>query len=278
MNMTAWYDYATIVSKTAAMLGKPDDAAKFAAMAEDVRRRCNGKFLNPKTGLYGNESDNQAAQVMPLALGVVPDDIRPLTFQRLLDAIHARKDHHGSGFVSLPYLLQILTESNQSALGNRIVNQQDFPSWKTLMHDGVLAEDWHGGGAQMPSCGGTVGMWLYQSVLGIRPDPTGPGFKKFILAPQPDLATGSTSAQGSYDSSYGRIVSDWACENGRFSLQAVVPPNTTATVFVPAKDAGNVTESGKPAVQSEGVKFLRMEANAAIFEVASGRYHFISNK
>ena len=257
MNMTAWYDYATIVSKTAAMLGKPDDAAKFAAMAEDVRRRCNGKFLNPKTGLYGNESDNQAAQVMPLALGVVPDDIRPLTFQRLLDAIHARKDHHGSGFVSLPYLLQILTESNQSALGNRIVNQQDFPSWKTLMHDGVLAEDWHGGGAQMPSCGGTVGMWLYQSVLGIRPDPTGPGFKKFILAPQPDLATGSTSAQGSYDSSYGRIVSDWACENGRFSLQAVVPPNTTATVFVPAKDAGNVTESGKPAAQSEGVKFLR---------------------
>ena len=75
----------------------------------------------------------------------------------------------------------------------------------------------------MPSCGGAIGMWLYQSVLGIRPDPAGPGFKRFILAPQPDPATGLTSARGSYDSVHGRIVSDWTCENGKFTLHAVIP-------------------------------------------------------
>ncbi|MCX6926141.1 MAG: alpha-L-rhamnosidase, partial [Verrucomicrobia bacterium] len=110
--------------------------------------------------------------------------------------------------------------------------------------------------------------WLYQSVLGIRPDPSGPGFKKFILAPQPDPTTGLTWARGSYDSAHGRIVSDWTSENGRFTLQAVIPPNTIVTLFVPAKDADSVTESGKPAAQAE--------SGAAVLAVGSGTYQFQS--
>ena len=208
LDMPAWYDYATIVSDTAALLGKKDDAAKYAAIAEGVKNRFNNKYLNRETGLYGSQTDNQTAQVLPLALGVVP------------------------------------------------------------------AEGWEGGGAQMPSCGGAIGMWLYQSVLGIRPDPAGPGFKKFILAPQPDPATGLTSAHGSYDSVHGRIVTDWACDNGKFSLHTVIPANITATIFVPAKDAAAVIESGKPADKADGVKFLRMEKRAAVYEVGSGTYHF----
>ncbi|HEY3322860.1 MAG TPA: alpha-L-rhamnosidase N-terminal domain-containing protein [Planctomycetota bacterium] len=219
---------------------------------------------------------SQTAQVLPLALDVLPVVQRELTYQRLIDAIHARKDHLGTGFVGLPFLLSTLTEHRETALANKIVNQQDYPGWKTLIHDGVLAEGWEGGGAQMPSCGGAIGMWLYQSVLGIRPDPAGPGFKKFILAPQPDPASVLTSARGSYDSVHGRIVSEWTCEKAKFTLHAVVPPNTTATVFVPAKDAAGVTESDKQADKAEGVKFLRMENNAAVYAIGSGAYRFES--
>ena len=276
LDMPAWSYYATIVSDTAALLGKKADATKYAAIAAGVKSRFNKKYLNPATGLYGDKTDNQTAQVLPLALEVVPGDQRELTYQRLLDAIHARKDHLGTGFVGLPFLLSALTVHRETTLANKIVNQPDYPGWKTLIHDGVLAEGWNGGGAQMPSCGGAIGLWLYQSVLGIRPDPTGPGFKKFILAPQPDPATGLTSAHGSYDSVHGRIVSDWTCEKGNFTLNAVVPPNTTATVFVPANDSGTVTESGKHAAQAEGVKFLRMENHAAVYVVGSGTYRFQS--
>ena len=52
--------------------------------------------------------------------------------------------------------------------------------------------------------------------------------------------------------------------------------NTTATVYVPTADARSVTESGAPAATAAGVKFLRMEGGAAVFEVASGDYHFVS--
>jgi alpha-L-rhamnosidase len=277
MDMPAWYHFATVVRDAAALLGKQADAAKYAAIAEGVKNRFNAKYLNYETGLYGSQTNSQTAQVLPLALDVVPDAQRELTYQRLLAAIHAHKDHLGTGFVGLPFLLSTLTDHRETALANKIVNQQDYPGWNTLIHDGVLAEGWNGGGAQMPSCGGAIGMWLYQSVLGIRPDPAGPGFKKFILAPQPDPATGLISARGSYDSCHGRIISDWTGENGRFTLHAVIPANTTATVYVPAKDADGVTESGKPAAKAEGVKFLRMEGGAAVYSVGSGSYRFQSS-
>ncbi|MEI8235108.1 MAG: alpha-L-rhamnosidase N-terminal domain-containing protein [Verrucomicrobiota bacterium] len=274
LNMVAWYHYAQIVSQTAAMLGKPDEAARYAAMAEDVRQRTNAKFLEPMTGLYGNNPKSQSAQILPLALGLVPEAVRPLTLQRLIDAIHAHKDHHACGFVSLTYLFQTLTETYESALANRIVNQPDYPSWKTLMHDGVLFENWHGQFAQMPACGGSVGRWLYEAVLGIRPDPAGPGFKRFILAPQPDPATGLTSAEGWYDSLYGRIVSKWKIANDTFDLEMTVPANTVATVRIPTAKPEAVMEGGRPVAQAVGVKVLRREPGALFLEVGGGRYRF----
>jgi len=277
LDMPAWYHYATIVSESAALLGKHADAKKYAAIAQAVKDRFNAKYLNLDTGLYGSQTNSQTAQVLPLALGLVPGAQCESTYQRLLAAIHARKDHLGTGFVGLPFLLATLTDHRETALANKIVNQQDYPGWKTLIHDGVFAEGWNGGGAQMPSCGGAIGMWLYQSVLGIRPDPTGPGFKKFIVAPQPDPATGLTSARGTYDSVHGRIVSDWKIASGIFTLNATVPANTTATIYLPTADNHTVRESGKPAAQAKGVTFLGLEGNASIYSVSSGIYHFTAN-
>ncbi len=65
----------------------------------------------------------------------------------------------------------------------------------------------------------------------------------------------------------------------RFGLGAVdlVPANTTATVYVPAKDAAGVTESGKPVVEVKGVKFLHMENGAAVYVIGSRTYQFQSS-
>jgi alpha-L-rhamnosidase len=61
-------------------------------------------------------------------------------------------------------------------------------------------------------------------------------------------------------------------------MDVTIPINTNATVYVPAKDAAGITESGKPAAKADGVKFLRMENNAAVYEVGSGTYHFQSTR
>ena len=60
------------------------------------------------------------------------------------------------------------------------------------------------------------------------------------------------------------------------TMEVTIPANTTATVYVPAKDAAGVTESGKPVGKVKGVRFLRMESGAAVYAVDSGTYRFQS--
>jgi alpha-L-rhamnosidase len=53
-----------------------------------------------------------------------------------------------------------------------------------------------------------------------------------------------------------------------------VPVNTVAEVHVPAQTRTAVSERGRPADTAKGVRFLRMEDGAAVFEVGSGSYDF----
>jgi alpha-L-rhamnosidase len=57
-------------------------------------------------------------------------------------------------------------------------------------------------------------------------------------------------------------------------LDVTIPVNTTATVWVPATNAAAVKESGVAAAKARGVKFVRMDQDAAVFEVTSGKYSF----
>jgi alpha-L-rhamnosidase len=114
---------------------------------------------------------------------------------------------------------------------------------------------------------GSVGEWMYQSVLGINPG--APAFRKIILHPQP--AGDLTFASGSYESLWGTIESSWKKENNRFSYEVAIPHGTTAEVWLPT---GAVTEGGKPVTDSEEIRFLRNEKAGMVFEVRSGKYTF----
>jgi alpha-L-rhamnosidase len=119
---------------------------------------------------------------------------------------------------------------------------------------------------------GDLGVWMYEYLGGIRTDPEKPGFKHILIRPYMPLGLNSVSA--SHKSMYGLIESRWRREGGRVTLDITVPPNTTATVWVPAADVSLVTENEAAARAARGVTFLRMEDGAAVFEVTSGRYSF----
>lgn len=224
--------------------------------------------------MYGDSSNNQTGQVLPLAVGLVPIDKENLTYQRLIDAIHAHQDHIGTGFVSTNFLLQILASHREATLANILINQKDYPGWNTLVKGGVLQEDWRGDGAQMPSCGGALGSWLFQSVLGIQPDKQFPGFKQFILSPQPDKSTGLISACGSYKSNYGEISVDWKCINGKFIIDMDIPANSIAKLYIPTDDLKSVTESGLALKNNINILACGYNQGVATYFVKSGKYHF----
>jgi len=267
----AWYYYATIVQHSAEILGKDEDVETYKKLAEKIRNTFNEKHFDPKTGLYAKATDSQASLIMPLYFDIVPEGKEELVMQRLVENIKKRDNHLSTGFVSNPYLLHGLTDLGRAGLVGKIVNQKDHPSFYSTSKYGVFMETWTAGMAQMPSLGGSCVGWLYRGVLGIRGDLNAPGFKHFVIKPEPMDEV--TWAKGHYDSIRGRIVSDWKIEGGTFTLKVEIPANTTATVYVPGK---NITESGSPVAKAEGLTFLRMENNKSVFTVESGKYKFES--
>src|SRR5262249_40077870 len=119
---------------------------------------------------------------------------------------------------------------------------------------------------------GDLGLWMYEYLAGMRPDPEKPAFRHAVIRPYPvgDLSF----VKASHETVDGKLASAWKRGGGAFTLDVTVPANTTATVWIPAKDAAAVMESGKAANTAPSVKFVRSEAGNAMFEVESGTYSF----
>src|ERR1022692_4362951 len=125
-------------------------------------------------------------------------------------------------------------------------------------------------GSGDPPLGACVAGWIYRCLAGIRPDLSGPGYRQLTI--KPAMISNLNWVKAHHDSVYGRVTSNWKREGDRVAMEVAIPVNTTATIYVPAKDAAGVTEGGKPAAQAKGVKFLRLEDGAAVYEIGSGRY------
>ncbi|MEI7900653.1 MAG: alpha-L-rhamnosidase C-terminal domain-containing protein [bacterium] len=121
---------------------------------------------------------------------------------------------------------------------------------------------------------GYINEWFYHDLAGIWCAPGAVGFKKIVIRPAP--AGDLTWVKAHYDSLYGRIESHWKREGDGLTMDVTIPINTTAKIYVPAKDAAGVTEFGKPVAKAQGVTFLRMEAGDAVCAVGSGTYRFQS--
>ena len=267
-----------------------DQLAGYAEVLGDKAEanRCNDRLavLRPLIHKRYYDAEKQTYQVnrqayltIALLARVVPPELRADVFKQLVDDIVvAKKGHLDTGLQGSFMLLDLLTRENRPDLVALMMNQTTFPGWGYLLkerHVTSWPETWSGWGSQIIQVVGTPGAWFYEGLAGIQPDPTAPGFKKIII--KPAVVGDVTWVKCHHDSPYGRIVSNWKREGQKLTMEVTIPPNTIATVHVPAKDATGVTESNKPAAEADGVKFLRMEANAAVYAVGSGIYRFRSS-
>jgi alpha-L-rhamnosidase len=115
---------------------------------------------------------------------------------------------------------------------------------------------------------GSVMAWVYRRVAGIDTDATGAGFHHLTI--RPDAEAGLTSVHGEYDSAYGTVMTDWSKgTNGQLMLSVRVPANSTATVYLPAKGATAVTESGKAVEASREGEFFAVKIGAGQYRFAT---------
>ena len=275
-----YYQDLLVLKNTAVLLGKPEEARQFEEQAQAVKDAFNRKFFNPLKNQYDRNS--QTANSMPLALGLVPEDRRNAVLAGLVEQIRAGGYRVKAGDVGFNYLMLALSDGDQGDVLYDMLIRDDGPGYAYQLKKGAtaLTEAWDAKprSSQNHCMLGHIEEWFYRGLGGLRFDPSGPGFKKIIIKPQ--VVGDLKWVECSYDSPYGQISSNWKRDGQKITMNITIPPNTTATVCVPvtAKDAAGVTESGKAAANGVGVKFLRMENNAAVFEVGSGSYRFCSQQ
>ncbi len=280
---TAYFAYSThLVSKAAAALGKEDDADRYEELFEQIKNTFNRAYVSEDGRIKG---ETQTCYLLGLYFDLLPEDKREPATRHLIEAIRKKDWHLSTGFVGLSYLVPTLADTGHLDIAYRLLNNDTFPSWGYSIKNGATTiwERWDGWteekGFQTPGMNsfnhyafGSIGRWLFGTVAGIDTD--GPGYKRIIIRPRP--GGGLDYAKASYKSINGKIVSDWKIKGDTFTLNVTIPANTTATVYVPAKDIESVTEGGKPAAKAEAVSLVRMEEDTAVFAVGSGNYRFVS--
>lgn len=264
-----FYVDAVIVAQAAALQGLDADVTKYSRLAEKIRAAFNRKFYQGDGNYAG---DSQTALSCALYQGLTDSSELSRVVERLVAAVHAKDDHLDVGILGAKYLFRTLSDNGHHELAYRIATQTTPPGYGHWVEQGAttLWEHWDGHSSLDHIMFGDISAWMIKFLAGIRVDPQQPGFKHVILRPLPpaDLAW----AEARHDSMYGPIQTRWEKDDDRLLLKVSLPPNTTATVALPAIALDGVTESGKSLVDALGVSIVDWDNR--IVDLQSGRYHF----
>jgi alpha-L-rhamnosidase len=273
-----FYAYSTqLLINSAKVLGKQEDVDTYTRLLADVKQAFINEYITPN-GLIS--SDTQTAYTLALQFDMLPDNLRMQAAKRLADNIRRYGNHLTTGFLGTPYLCHVLSRFGQADVAFTLLMQENYPSWLYPIKMGATTiwERWNGihpdGTLEVPSMNsynhyayGAIGDWMYRTVAGIDTKADQVGYKGITI--KPTVGGGFTKIDANYETPYGKVTSSWKVEGGNFVLDVVIPPNTTATVYVPTKGAGAVTEGGKPVTKAGE----QVEGYTAV-NVGSGSYHF----
>jgi alpha-L-rhamnosidase len=276
------------VAQMAAVIGKKDEAEQYTALADKIRTQFQKKYIAADGAMPG---DTQAGYAFALNHNLAPDALRAAMVKRLLAGIERYGGHFSTGFHSTVPMMDELVRSGNTDLAYKLISSSEFPGWGFMIEQGATSmwERWdgyvkgrsasRGGEFQDPGMNsfnhfafGAIGEWMFRVIGGIELDPETPGWRHFLVRPR--MGGGLTWSQASFRSINGPIAVSWKLEGDRFIMSLTVPPNSWATVDVPAADAASVTEGGKPVASAEGVAVGGMTDGALRLSVKAGMYEF----
>ena len=278
-----FYAYSTqLLINAAKVLGKVDDADRYITLLGHIKDAFVREYV---TGSGRLVSGTQTAYVLALQFDMLPESLRAQAVDRLVENIRNYNNHLSTGFLGTPYICHVLSRFGKSDVAYKLLLQETFPSWiyPVKMGATTIWERWNGirpdssfEPASMNSFNhyayGAIGDWMYRQMIGLDTEEDGVGYKKIKI--QPHIGEGFTHAEASYLTAYGRVASGWKNENGKLKMNAEIPANTTATIYLPVKDAEAVMEGGKKLSSIKDIQLMGVQDGYLMMHVGSGKYSF----
>ena len=232
--------------RMASMTGHPDDAQHYDAWRQNLNASIHRHFYHPETHTYANGTPLD--QCYALLMGIPPDSITAAAVEtKLINDFHYKyHDHIAAGLMGVPVFTEWCIRLRQADLMATILRQPDYPGYLYMIENGATTtwESWDCGRpgkedrSRVHNCYNGIGIWFYQVLAGIRPDPEEPGYRHFFIDPQP--CEGVEWVKATKPTPYGTIRVD--IEKGQLKVE--IPQGTTATVFPGTQKERQLT-SGK---------------------------------
>lgn len=269
-----WYYDLSILSKTARLLGKMEDAAGYEGLAVAVKRAFNKKFFNKTTHQYATGS--QTANAMAVFAGLAEPADKAAVVENIVKDIRNHNNALTSGDIGYRYLLKVLADERRSDVIFDMNSRADVPGYGYQLAHGAtaLTESWQA----LPTVSnnhfmlGHIMEWFYAGLAGIRATEGAVGFREIVL--RPEMAGNIAWVDGDYHSPYGMISSHWKKEGKTFDWSISIPVNTRAVIYVPAPAGGIVTEGGRSLAGRKDMVLMRRAGGKMVLQVGSGDYHF----
>ena len=184
---------------------------------------------------YSLDTNRQAQLVRALFFDMLDKEQTAYAKKRLITALENYNWRLGTGFLSTPLILDVLTGIDTEA-AYRLLENEEIPGWLSMPKNGATTiwEAWegpntaNGGIASLNHYSkGAVCAWLFETMCGIHID----GENHFTIEPIPGGYF--TYAEASFKSVYGEIKSGWRREDGKTICEITVPANCTAHIRLP---------------------------------------------
>ena len=231
---TAYTSYVmSLMCEIAEELGKSEDLALYQKYREGTRRAYRA-IRHTKD--YPLDTDRQALHVRALYFDLLEKEEKEYSQKRLIEALENYGWRIGTGFLSTPLILYVLTEISPE-YAYRLLENEQMPGWLFMPKSGATTiwESWEGTQAQGGIASldhyskGAVFEWIYSTMCGIN---VGEEENSFLLKP---IAGGDLHfARASYQSVYGEISCGWEHKEDKTIYSASVPANTSATLILPS--------------------------------------------
>ena len=228
---------AILMAKFARLLDLPDDEERFLYEANVSAAAYNELYLDKGNGRYENGS--VTANILPLAFGMVPEQLEDIVFDNIVKKTENEFGGHVStGVVGIQQLMRTLTDRGRGDLALKIATNDTYPSWGYMVRNGATTiwELWNGNTADPAMNSGNHVMllgdlilWEYEYLGGIHA--LEPGYSRIQL--KPTIIPGLDYVKCSYESVSGRIESSWQVYKGHYEWNITIPANTKAEVWIP---------------------------------------------
>lgn len=243
---TAIYYYdILLMEKMATLLGYTADAEQYAHLAATVKAAFRKTFISPDT--HHIDRNSQTANAIALFTGILEPDEADHALQQLISDIQNRGNALTAGDIGYRYVLASLSRHHRSDIVYDMNSRTDVPGygWQLAHGATALTESWQAYGSVSNNhfMLGHLMEWLYAWLGGIRQQENSVGFRHILIAPQPvgDITSSATT----YESPYGPISCTWQIANSRLTLNATIPPNTTAKILLPHPDGTTETHDAR---------------------------------